>query len=163
MYPSYSGDRCITRVAAANVRAARCLKARRIVCFKKEIVVASRIGAQFGVVVKRAQRQWRAAAPTAHHFRGQQFFLFDFRRIRFQILTKSSNALVQLAKDDVCSVPAENFGFSSLHTAELISITQHKLPRSQRSFLRVRSRNSAAFDRRMADAVAKSEGFGFSW
>src|SRR5918995_584613 len=101
------------------------------------------------------------ATPPAHHFCRQQFFSFDSRRIRFQVLTKSGNALVQLAKGDVGSVPAENFGHSPLHTTHLISIAQHKLSSLKRLFLRIGSRNAAAFDRWMADPVAKSEWFGF--
>src|SRR5829696_1512271 len=144
------------------MRATRCFEARRIICFKKEVVVASWIGAELGVIMKWTECQRCAAAPPAHHFCGQQFFVFDTRRIRFHILTKCGDALVQLAKGDVCSVPAENFRLSSLHPTQLISIAQHKLPRLKRLFSGIGSRNAAAFDRRVTDPVAKSEWFSFS-
>src|SRR5215210_4484032 len=109
------------------MRATRCLEARRIICFKKEVVVASWIRAEFGVIMKWTECQRCAASPAAHHFCSQQFFICDTRGISVDVLAKCGDALVQLAKDDVCSVSAENVRLSSLHTTEFISVTQHKL------------------------------------
>ena len=64
------------------MRAARGLESRRVIFFIEEIVVASRVGAQFGIVVERAERQ---GAPLRQ------------RPIIFAASSSSSSGLVEFA------------------------------------------------------------------
>src|SRR5262249_28835329 len=48
-----------------------------------------------------------------------------------------------------------------LGATHLVHVTEDELARLQGHFVWIRSRNAAALDRRMADAVSKSEGFFF--
>src|SRR5688500_216354 len=96
VYARETGDLSVARVAAPDVRAARSLKSYRVVCFKKEIVIAMWVCAQRGVVVKRTKRERRTATPAAHHFRRQQLLRLWSIRLRRKKPAKLRHTLVQL-------------------------------------------------------------------
>ena len=138
--PGHARDGRVARVGPPDVRAAGCLEACRIVGFIQERVVPSRVGPQGRIVVDRAKRQGRAAAPAAHHLGRQQLLLRGTGRVRLQIPAERRHALVQLAEDDIGAVAAQNLGLRPLDAAHLVAIAQHELACLQGRFLRIGSR-----------------------
>jgi hypothetical protein len=118
---------------------------------------ASRVGPQFGIVVDRAKRQRRAAAPAPHQL-CRQDLLPRAGRVRLEVAAERRHTLVQLAEDDVGAIAAQDLGLSPLDAAHLVGIAQNEFPRLQGVFLGIGSRNAAPFDGRMADAIPESEG-----
>ena len=70
---------------------------------------------------------------------------------------------MQFAEDDVSAVASEKLGLCLLNSSHLIGITNDELASPKRTLLWIRSRNTAAFDCRMADTVAESEWFFLRW
>src|SRR5262249_45484200 len=67
MYPCYARDRCVPRIRAPDVRAARGFEPVSVVIAKEKVVVAMWVRAQRRVIVKRTKRERSAAPPSAHH------------------------------------------------------------------------------------------------
>src|SRR5262245_14932927 len=107
--------------------------------------------------MKRAQCQWSAASPPPHHLGRHQLLVFGAFRVGLQIAAKLSHALVQLAKDNVCSIAAQDFRHCFLSATQLVRITKDEVTSLQWLFLRITSRNATPFDGRVADAVPESK------
>ena len=153
----------ISRIHTADVRAARGLVANRIIFFKEEGVIARRVFTQRGIVVHRTERKRSAAAPTAHHLRGDDLFVHRIGGVRFQILAKFGDSLVQLAKDDIGSIAAQDVRLRNRRAfAHFVGVTQYEFSGLERMFMRISARNSRALDCGMTDAVFESERFSFA-
>src|SRR5262249_480970 len=157
----YAGYGRVARVCSPDVRAAGGLESCRVIFLVKEIVVALRIGAQFRIVVERAERQGRAAAPPPHHLSCQQFLVLPPAGVRLQVLAERRYTLVQFAENNIGPVAAQALGLSYLDAADLVSIAQNEFACHKGLFPGIGSRNAAPFDRRMTDAVSESEGLRF--
>ena len=141
------------------MRATRRLEPCRVICFIEEIVVAFRVRAKFRIVMKRAQRQRRTAAPASHHLCCEKFLVLRTDRVRLEKFAKLGYALVQLAEDYVRAVASEEFRRSLLNATHLVRITEHELACLEWLLPEIGPRNSTPFDCRMADAIAESERF----
>src|SRR5262245_12453885 len=103
METDHPRDGRVARVCAPDVAARRRLVAGRIVG-KDEVVVATWVGAELGIVVQRADRQGSTAPPPPHHLRCEELLLFWTARAFLQVPPELPDALVELAKGDVGSV-----------------------------------------------------------
>src|SRR5262249_11936390 len=153
MYPRHARYLCVTRVRAPNVRAARSLETVRVVIPKEEVVVAQRICAQLRVIVKRTERQRCAASPTTHHLSCHQLLIFGTFRVLLQVAAELGHTLMQLAKDNVRAVAAQDSGHGLLDTAHLVRVTEHEIAGFERLLLGVTPGDAASLNGRMADAV----------
>ena len=122
-------------------------------------MLRSRVGAELGIVALGGERQRRAALPASDHLRAEQRLLLAARRLRAQVLPVGRDPRVQLAEDDVGAVAAEHLrGRHRRQLARLVRVAEDDLAGLERPLLRVRRRDAAAFDRRLADAVLEAEG-----
>src|SRR5438132_14407425 len=96
----------VARIRPTSVRADRALEASRVVIVVKEVVVATRVGSQRGVIPLRGERQWRAAPPAPDDLGSEQFLLLRTGRLGAQVLAERRHSLVELAKGDIGAVAA---------------------------------------------------------
>src|SRR5215471_13963819 len=64
---------------------------------------------------------------------------------------------MQLAKDDVGSIAAQDFGHSLLNAAQLVPVTEHEITGLDRLLFRITSGDAASFDGWVADSVLESK------
>src|SRR6266550_9000825 len=94
----------VARIRPTSVRADRAPESSRVVIVVEEVVVASWVGSQRGVIPLRGERQWRAAPPAPDDLRGQQFLLLRAGGLCAQILPERRHALAELANGDIGAV-----------------------------------------------------------
>src|SRR6185436_21089848 len=70
---------------------------------------------------------------------------------------------MKLAKNNVSAVASEYFRRSVLHASDFIRRAEHEFTGFEWLFMGICSGNSAAFDRGMADSIAKAEGLFLVW
>src|SRR6185295_5285832 len=163
VYPHHARYLCVAWVCPPYVRAARGLETVRVVLPKKEIVVAQRVCAQFPVIAKRAERQGGAAAPAPHHLSRRQLLIFGPLGVLLQVASERSHALMQLAKDNIRPVAAQDFGHGFLNAAHLVRITEHELAGFERLLLRVTPSDAASLYGGVAYAVPEPKRLCFGW
>src|SRR5258706_91640 len=147
----------VARVHATHVAAQRHPFALRITGVG-EIVISLRIFAERLIVLRRRDRQWRAATPAPDELRRQQLALLVGLTALSQEPVERSNPRLVFSQANVGAVAAQHFRLRhrKRHTA-LAWIPQDELPRFDRLPLTGKRLNATALDSGLADAVFISE------
>ena len=87
----------IARIDPADVRAEGALQSLHVIGIG-EVVVAARVSSELRLVTVRRQRQGGAAAPAAHHLRGNQLLFLRRGCLRPQVSPKRGDIHVELAE-----------------------------------------------------------------
>src|SRR6476646_4012817 len=123
------------------------------------MVVPVGIGAERGVVLLWAQRERRAARPSADYFRAEQRLFLTACRFGAEVLPVGGHPGVQLPEHQVGAVAPQYLrGRHRADTSGLIRIAEDELARFDRLLLRIGAGDTAAFHRRLADSVFEAEG-----
>src|SRR2546421_9007936 len=100
----------VARIRPTSVRADRAPESSRVVIVVQEVVVATRVGSQRGVIPLRGERQWRAAPPAPDDLGGKQFLLLRAGSLCAQVLAQRRHVLVEFAKGGIGAVAAQYLG-----------------------------------------------------
>src|SRR5258707_5985932 len=147
----------VARVHATHVAAQRHPFALRITGVG-EIVISLRIFAERHIVLRRCERQWRAATPAPDEFRRQQLALIVGLTVLSQEPVERSDPRLVFSQTNVGAVAAQHFRLRhrKRHTA-LTWIAEDELPRFDWLPLTGKRNDSTALDGRLADAVSIAE------
>ena len=147
----------VARVGPAGVGADRALEAAGVVA-EDEVVVASRVAPELGVVAGRARGRGARRSASADHLRAEEVLLRAGRRPVAQVAPVGRHLRVQLAEHDVGAVATQHVrGRHRRQLAGLVGVAEDDLAGLERPLARVRGRSSAPLDGGLADAVLEPE------
>src|SRR5262249_15905094 len=93
-----------------------------------ERVVANQVGSELRLVTVRRKRQGGAAAPAAHHLRGDQPLFLRRRPLAAQVTPKTGNIPVELSKRHKGPVRTQVHGNRGVRgLPELVGIAENEL------------------------------------
>nr|GEU28585.1 hypothetical protein [Tanacetum cinerariifolium] len=151
------GELAVARIEAAHVGRVRAHQAARV--FREiEVVVARRVGAQRGIVVFRRQRQRRAAAPAAHHFRSQQVLRGFIAGLAADEVVERTHPAGVFAQHHERAVAAQlhRLGHGD-RLARFTVFAEDEFAGGDGAFLAGQGRNAAAGHERLRNRVAEAE------
>ena len=147
----------VARVHPPHVRAERHLPAVRIGGIG-EVVVPPRVRAELRVVLRRRERQRRAAAPAPHQLRREQLPLLLRPGVLAQEAIERPDARLVLTQPGERAVPSQHVGLRHRQRhAGLAGIAEDELAGLDRRSLAGQRIDAAALDRGLADRVLVAE------
>src|ERR1700676_1627654 len=106
----------------------------------------------------RSERQRSPAAPSANHFRGDQFFLFGACRLLTQIFPKLGDSRVKFAKGEEGAVAAQHLGLRACRClSQFVWITHDELARLDGRTEARMDRGTASFHLMIVKALLEPE------
>src|SRR6266404_3400987 len=147
----------VARIHATHVAAQRRLFALRITGIG-EIVISLRIFAERYIVLRRRERQGRAATPAPDEFRRQQLALIVGLTVLSQEPVKCANPRLVFSQTNISAIAAQHVWLRHRKRhAALTWIAEDELPRFDRLPLTGKRLNATALDGGLSDAVFIAE------